>query len=224
MQNFIDILLKSDLFFKIEKGNLANMLNCLGTRHKHYKKNETILLNGDPITWVGIVIKGSVQLIHEDIHGNRNILSSCFISDIFGEAFACAEVYSSPISIVAKEESEIVFFDYKKIITQCTNICPFHARLIKNMLSILAHKNIALNQKVEILAQRSTRSKILQFLQHCIETETQNNKKNNKCTIVYNRQELANLLCVERSAMSAELSRMQSEGIILVDKNTFTVL
>lgn len=227
MEKFTEILQKSLLFAGIEKDNLINMLQCLSAKVKTYAKNEIILLHGDPITWVGIVIRGNIQLINEDIHGNRTILSSCFPSDIFGEAFACAQLASSPISIEAKEECEIVFCDYKKIISQCTNACPFHTKVIHNMLYILANKNIQLNEKVEILAQRSTRNKILHFLHTTIQKE--NNKKpksihEKKCTIIYNRQELANLLCVERSAMSNELSKMQSDGILLVNKNTFTIL
>lgn len=196
-------------------------------KEKKYKKEEIILLKEDPITWVGIVLTGSIQLISEDIHGNRTILASCFTSDIFGEAFACAEIKASPISIEAKENCEIMFFDYKKIITQCNNICPFYTKLIKNMLYILASKNILLNQKVEVLAQRTTRTKILQFLQNTLQKENLGSVKANKkrtCTIIYNRQELANLLCVERSAMSNELSKMQAEGILLINKNTFTIL
>ena len=174
-------------------------------------------MSGDAVNFVGMILSGSVQIIKEDPDGRVAILTELSISDIFGEVFACAGISHSPVTIQASEDSEILFIDYNKIITSCSSACPFHARLIENMLKLIAVKNLLLNQKIEILSKRTTKEKLLCYF------DLQRGAAR-KFNIPFNREELARYLCVDRSAMSNELCKMRDEGLIRFIKNTFEIL
>lgn len=178
-----------------------------------------IIQQGTHIHYVGIVLSGGIQIIKEDIEGNINILFHLGINDIFAEAFAYADIYECPITVQATENCEIMFIDCKRIIKTCNNACVFHWNLMENMLSMIARKNIRLNQKMEILSKRTTREKLLAFFN----TQVQMNHSK-KFSIPYNREGLAFYLCVDRSALSRELSNMRDEGLLKFNKNEFEIL
>ena len=217
MKNLLETVKNSPLFHGIAFSDFEKMLGCLSAQTSRYKKDEVILMTGDAISFVGLILSGGVQLTNEDFHGRSTILAEFFATEIFGEVFACAEITHSPITISATEDTEILFINYKCIITPCAAACPFHATLIKNMLKIIAQKNLFLNRKLEILSKRSTREKLL----HYFDTQRGADKK---FTIAFNREELANFLCVDRSAMSSELGKMRDEGLIKFERNRFEIL
>jgi CRP-like cAMP-binding protein len=208
---------KSNPFFQgIAFSDFEKVLNCLSVKTAHFTKNDVILLSGDTINFVGLILSGSVRIIKEDMHGRIAILTELGVSEIFGEVFACAEITQSPVTILATGNAEVLLMDYKKIITSCTAACPFHARLIENMLKLIARKNLMLNQKIELLSKRTTREKLLSYFD-------MHRGMAKKFTIPYNREELAQYLCIDRSAMSSELSKMRDDGIIKFQKNSFEI-
>lgn len=216
--NTIDfpVLEKCPLFADISEVDVPTMLGCLSSTQHRYDKDETIFAPGVEVTRVGIVLSGSARIEQNDYWGNRTILAHIGVSDLFGEAFSCAQIKKLPLGIYAAQDSEILFIDYQKIIHTCSSACLFHTQLIKNMLSILANKNVNLTRKMETITQRSTRAKLLAYL------SSQAQKENcNSFTIPFNRQELADYLAVDRSAMSQELSKMQKEGLLTYHKSSF---
>jgi len=217
MKKIFDKVKSNPLFDGIAFSDFENMLSCLSAKTVRYKKGGVILLSGDAVNFVGMILSGSVQIIKEDPDGRVAILTELSISDIFGEVFACAGISHSPVTIQASEDSEILFIDYNKIITSCSSACPFHARLIENMLKLIAVKNLLLNQKIEILSKRTTKEKLLCYF------DLQRGAAR-KFNIPFNREELARYLCVDRSAMSNELCKMRDEGLIRFIKNTFEIL
>ncbi|MDD5021948.1 MAG: Crp/Fnr family transcriptional regulator [Endomicrobiaceae bacterium] len=219
MKEYIEILKKVPLFNKIKHEELSAILSCLSARESSYKKDDYVWNVDDKITEVGIVLSGSVNIIKEDYWGNRAIISKAGIGKVFGEAFSCSETEKLPINVVACENTKILFVNYKKIITVCSNSCRFHSYLIDNMVKILASNNIRLIQKIEHLVKRSTREKILSFL-----SEQAEKSKNNSFVIAFNRQELADYLSVDRSAMSNELCKLRDAKILKFHKNQFTLL
>ena len=216
MERIFEIIKNNPLFTGIGFGEFENIFKCLSIKTVDYQKDEVILLSGDPVNYVGIILSGSVQIIKEDIDGRITILTELGVSELFAEVFACAGIIYSPVTVLAVENTEILFMDYKKIITSCSSACLYHTRLIENMLKLVAHKNLMLNQKIEILSKRTTRDKLLTFF------DTQRGMAK-KFTIPYNREELAHYLCVDRSAMSNELCKMRDEGLIEFHKNTFEI-
>ena len=207
------------LFEGISETELKTLLLCLSARQKHFKKNRFIFNAGDKIDSIGIVLGGAVHVIREDFWGKRKILSRLEEGELFGEAFACADVKEIPVSVMAAEDSEILFVNCERIIKTCKSTCTFHAGLIKNLTLLLAEKNIALIQKLEYITQPSTREKLLSYL-----SEQARLAGKSMFSIPFNREELADYLSVERSAMSAELSKMKTDGIILYQKNNFELL
>lgn len=219
MNNYFDVFRKCPLFNHISDESLPKVLSCLGAKQISCNKGETIFAEGDTAKYIGIVLRGSVQLVRVDYYGNRSILTSIEPPQLFGEAFACAELASLPIDAVAAEDAEIILIDAAKISAQCTNICTFHRQLILNLLNIVSKKNIVLHQKIEITSRRSTREKLMAYL-----LMQAKKAHSNTFSIPYDRQELADYLGVERSGLSAEISKLRNEKVIECRKSTFTLL
>ena len=219
MKSYSDFLVDVALFANIEKDKIDGMLDCLGTSKRSYKKGETIFLSVDPVLGVGILISGSVQISQEDILGNQTILGQVLAGQIFAETIVCAGVEHSPVTTVALLDCEILFLQFKRLVTTCTSACQFHSQLIENMLQILAQKNLIMNRKNRLLSQRSIHEKLKQFFMDMIEQHG-----SYKFKISFSRNQLADYLCVDRSALSRELSKMQQNGKINFKKNEFEII
>ncbi len=218
MKNYLEILKRCPLFYGIEDENLLTMLACLGAKVIFFDKKYTVFREGDKIKHIGIVLSGSVQIAQIDFYGNRSILSNVEPSQVFGEAFACAETDFLPVSIVANEPSYIMLIDCTHILHTCTNNCGFHQQLIFNLMKDLAQKTILFHQKMELCSKRTTRDKLLAYL------DLQAKKFGKEFTIPYDRQELADYLEVDRSGLSLEISKLRAEGILESRKNFFRLL
>lgn len=216
MKKYLPILKTNPLFFGIENKELLAMLHCVSAYTQTYKKGEYIYHFGAHIENVGIVLQGSVHLVKEDYWGNRNILSKAEKGKAFGEIYACFTDEPLHISVVAVENTEILFMNIKKITSTCTSSCVFHTKLIQNLVQELANKALMLTKKIDHISQRTTREKLLSYL-----LEQSRRQKSSSFTIPFNRQQLADYLSVERSAMTNELSKMRKEGLIDFEKNEF---
>lgn len=219
MKRYVIILQRSPLFKSMSEQDLLAMLTCLSATVKEYHKNECIWLSGDQVKQVGLVLNGEVLIIKDDLYGNRSVLTNVCVGDLFGEAFSCAGIKSLPVSVITVSKSTIMLIDYQRIINTCSNTCVFHMKLIENMLKILADKNIMLTQKIDHMSQRTTREKLLSYL-----SDVSTRANSTTFNIPFNRQELADYLCVDRSAMSSELGKLKAEGIIDFDRNEFKFL
>lgn len=217
MKRIFDIIKYNPLFTGIAYHDFEKMFHCIEARPQCYKKDAIILLTGDAVRFVGLILSGSVKILKEDGNGNRNILAELSASDVFGEVFACAGVDPSPVTVQAAADCEVLLLNYHKVITTCASACCFHTRLVSNMLRLLAQKNLLLNQKLEILSKRTTRERLLLFF------DTQRGTAK-KFTVPYNREEMAQYLCVDRSAMSGELCKMRDAGLIRFHRNEFELL
>ena len=211
------ILKDNPLFTGIALGDFQRMMTCLSAKTSSFAKDEILLLTGDAVSSVGLILRGGVRILKEDREGRATILTELSAGEIFGEVFACAGIVLSPVTIQATEATEILAIDYRRIISSCGSACPFHTQLIANMLKLIAMKTLMLNQKLEILSKRSTREKLLAYF------DLQRGATS-RFSIPFNREELANYLCVDRSAMSAELGRMRDEGLIRYTRNEFELL
>ncbi len=219
MKKYFDVLRRCVLFDGIKDEDLTSLFGCLDAKVETYGKKDVIIAEGERAKNVAIVLSGTVQLERTDYEGNRSIVTVVEPSELFGESFACAELEHMPFDVIASEECEILLLDCKRIIHFCSNACDFHNRLILNLMKIISRKNIFLNQKAEITSKRTTREKLMAYLgMHA--------KKTGKRTFVipYDRQALADYLEVDRSGLSAEISKLRKEGIIDCEKSTFKLL
>lgn len=219
MEKYFDALRGCALFCGIADENLMKMLGCLEARVVEYEKKATVIAEGDAAKNVGIVLTGAVQSLRIDYYGNRNIVSVAGPSEMFCESFACAGIEAIPISVAAAEPSEIMFIECARIIRPCSGACDFHSRMIYNLMKDIAAKNIMFHQRMEITSKRSTREKLLAYLAA--------EAAKNGCgsfDIPFDRQELADYLEVDRSGLSAEISRLRGDGILKSRKNHFELL
>jgi CRP-like cAMP-binding protein len=221
MENILPlpILAECPLFNGITPADLSSLLGCLKPSTHAFEKNQFVFRAGENVTAVGIVLTGSVHVLQEDAQGNRAILNHVTPGGLFGEAFSCTDVQTLPISVMTTEPSTIMLLNYKRVMTTCSSQCAFHSRMIRNMMQILARTSVMLTQKIENVTKRTTRDKLLTYL-----SEQAQKAGSHAFHVPFNRQELADYLSVDRSAMSAELSKMQSEGIITFHKNQFELL
>lgn len=219
MKNDLAILQKINLFKNIEPDELQSLLRCLHAGQKTYRADEFILLAGDAVSSVGIVLSGGVQITKEDYDGNRMILTELSAGDLFAETFACAGIKKSPVSVLAVTECEILWIEFSHVLHTCATPCAFHSRLIFNMLQLTAQKNVMLNDRISLLSRRSIREKLLTYF-----TLQKQKSGSNSFRIPFSRNELADFLCADRSALSRELCKMRDEGILSFHKNHFVLL
>ena len=219
MKKYFEILRKCPLFNQIEDENLLRMLSCFGAKVEFFDRKYTIFAEGTRAKHIGIVLSGSAQVIQVDYYGNRSILLGVEPSEMFGEAFACAEVQSMPVAVIASEPCEVMLIDCNHILHTCSNNCGFHQHIIFNLMKNLATKNVLFQQKIEITSKRSTREKLMTYLM--LQAKKM---KSSSFDIQFDRQELADYLEVDRSGLSAEISKLRKEGIIENHRKHFTLL
>lgn len=218
MEKYYDILKKCPLFSDIAESDLESLLKCLGAREQKIRKGDFVFYAGDKPLYVGIVLKGSVHILQEDYWGSRAILAAISPGGIFGEAFSCSDAQALPVSVEARDDGAVLLVDCKKILTVCSSACTFHSGLVRNLLKILANKNIYLTRKIEHITKKTTKEKVLSYL-----SEVAVSAGSNSFDIPFNRQELADYLSVERSALSGTLSKMKEENLIDFHMKHFTL-
>ena len=218
MQKYMDSLTACPLFAGIGESDLTATLSCLGAYPRHFEKGETILLEGEPVRWLGVVLCGAVQIVRMGYDGSRSILSKIGPAELFAEAFACAGIAAMPVDVVAAEKADVLLLSAERILHPCEHPCGFHHRMIYNLMRILATKNLAFHRRSEITAQRTTRGKLMTYL--LLEARQAHSRS---LTIPFDRQELADYLGVDRSGLSAEIGRLRREGVLSCTRNHFTL-
>ena len=216
MERYFPVLLDCPLFDGIDRQDLKGFLSCLGARVLPMKKGQTLFREGDPAGAIGIVVSGGVQLIREDYYGNRSVVGHVGAAQLFGEAYAFSTAATLPVSVVAQEEGAVVLLDGLRITSRCSNACGFHNQVIFNLLRLVSNKNLMLHQKIQVTSQRTTREKLMTYLLHQAKL-----RGSNAFTIPFDRQALADYLEVDRSGLSAEISKLRKEGILESEKNHF---
>ena len=219
MKKYLDLILENPLFEGIGSEELESMLNCLNASVFCVAKGEPVFLEGDAAGFVGIVLEGSIQIVRDDYFGNRTLLSLAEVGDIFGESYATAAAETMPVSGYALRNCCVMMLECKKMLTVCSNACGFHNRLVKNLLQVVARKNLTLSRKIQFMSRKTTREKLMAYL-----LDQAKQKKSAEFTIPLDRQTLANYLGVERSAMSAELSKLRNAGILECKGSHFRLL
>lgn len=209
MKDFFEILSKCPLFNGMEQSDLNSMIACLNGKTMDVPKGNPVFLEGTPARFAGVVLSGAVQVVREDYYGNRSIMAILQPGELFAEVFSFAGLETMPVSVIASKDSKVLLLDCRRVLTPCTNSCPFHSILLKNLLQGMAQKNLALSQKIRYMSQKSTKEKLMAFL-----LDQAKQHKSTEFVIPYDRQALADYLGVERSAMSAEISKLKKSGQI----------
>jgi len=216
MQNYYSQIKNSPVFFSISENELKEMLNCFNARIKSYSDGEIIIRQGDMIKNIYLVLEGSVNIEKDSYWGRRIIISQLGVNDNIALAFVASKNIESSIDAISVGNTKLLVLSYEKCTTMCQNVCTKHRLLINNLFEILSKENIDLLQKIENISQKTIRDKLLTYLSN----EARKNKSN-IFEIPFNRQDLADYLNIDRSAMSFELSKMQKDGLVKFEKNKF---
>ncbi|MEG0016114.1 Crp/Fnr family transcriptional regulator [Gordonibacter sp.] len=219
MDRHLSAICQSPLFHGIQPDEVEAMLRCLDARQRTYAKGSTVFHAGSATTCMGLVLEGAVRLENVDYWGNRTIRASAGPGQTFAEVYACEPGLLLDVNVVAAADATVLLMDVGKITTLCSSNCAFHATLIRNLLGAVAQRAYTLTRKIEHVSKRTTRAKLLSYL-----SDQARSADSPRFAIPYDRQELADYLSVERSAMCAELSRMRKDGIIDYQRNQFELM
>ncbi len=215
MEEYISVLSTSRLFAGLSEDEIRAMTLCLGARIRRYKKGSFVLHSGDKTAGIMILVEGRLLIQRDDYWGKRSIVSAVEPGEMFGEAYAGAKCGLAN-DVYAAEDSAVVFFDVQRVLTQCPSGCAFHGLTVRNLFHAVCEKNRALVNKIGLFSERSTREKLLAYL-----SEEARRQGSAEFTLPFDRQQLADYLAVDRSAMSRELGRLRDEGLISFSRRRF---
>mgnify|MGYP002526185136 CR=1 FL=1 len=219
MKKYISVLKRTQMFAGVADDEISPMLSCLDAKLHTYKKGEYVFRQGEHLSDITVLVEGNLHIQKDDYWGNRSILGQIAEGEMFGEAYVAPESGALLNDVVAIEDSAVIFFDVNKILTTCSSACRFHAMVVQNMFFAISEKNRKLVQKLGHMSKRSTREKLISYL-----SEEAKRHNSSSFTIPFNRQQLADFLSVDRSAMSNELCKMRDEGMLEFEKNRFKLL
>ncbi len=219
MKEFIPILKRTQLFSGVGEEEIGAMLNCLQAKLCTYKKGKYVLRQGEHLDKILVLVGGKLHIQRDDYWGNRSIINMVSIGEMFGEAYVAPESGTLMNDVLAVEDSAVIFFDVKRIITVCSAACRFHSMVVQNLFFAISEKNRKLVQKLTFMTKRTTREKLIAYL-----SEEAKRQNSSEFSIPFNRQQLADFLSVDRSAMSNELCKMRDEGLIEFEKSCFKLL
>lgn len=209
-------LLQAPLFRGLDRAELEEMHTCGCMRRALYEKNQVILHAGDTVRELGIVASGRVNIESVDLWGNKSLLSDVPAGQVFAESYAwCGEPLM--VDAVAAQDSEIFFLELSALNT-CPHAAPWRDTLMRNLLSISVRKNLALTGRSFCTAPKSVRGRLLTYL-----SAQAVRAGSPSFQIPFDRQQMADYLNLDRSALSKELGRMRDEGLLSFRKNCFTL-
>ena len=219
MKEYFAILKRTILFSGVGEDEIEAMLDCLGAKVTRFSKGEFVFREGEFLTQIAVLLEGELHIQRDDFWGNRSIVNRIAAGEMFGEAYISPDSGALLNDVVAVQDSALMFFDVQRILTSCRNACKFHAITIRNLFFAISEKNRRLVAKLGHISKRTTREKLLSYL-------SDEAKRHNSAVfeIPFNRQQLADFLFVDRSAMSNELCKMRDEGIIQFEKNRFKLI
>lgn len=219
MQKYLPILRSCPFFNGMRDDEILSILHCVQASTVNRPRGAYILRAGDTTEVMGLVLSGSVLILQEDLWGHRNILSKCTAGDFFGEPYAATSGAVLNVNAVAEDDCELLFLNVKRLLMSCPTACGHHQKLIRNLVSVLANRLLVFNDKITHVSKRSTREKLLSYLS----TESVR-QASLSFDIPFDRQQLADYLCVDRAAMSVELSKLQKEGILKTKRRHFELI
>lgn len=201
-----------NLFDGISEEDVERMIACFGAKIKKFKEGELICDYSDTGDEVGVILRGSAAMMRTDEEGEVAVMELFSEGDIFGEVLAFSNEAGDSVKVFAESDSEVMFMKYGQITKRCEKACEHHSRLVSNMFGLIAKKTLSLSQRIEILSKKTTREKLMYYFQIL------SKRYGEEFDLPMSVTRLAAYICADRSAMTRELSRMQSDGLIEIFK------
>lgn len=216
MREYVGALRRAALFRGMDEEELFSLLDCMGGALRRYPKGASVLRAGDPATHLGVVLAGKVQVSRIRPDGQRIVMGEMGAGRLFAESYACAGAESLPVTVTASADTAALLLDCRRLSTPCSSACAAHGKLIHNLLRVLAEKNLFLNGKLDHLSGHTIRERLLSYLE-------EEAARTGRATVVvpFDRQALADYLCVDRSALSRTIGQLQREGVLEAHRRKF---
>lgn len=215
----LEFLSRTELFAGMRSDHMEALLGCLGARVKSFGKGETVVQSGQPIDSLYLLVGGHAHIVRYDLDGTRRVEGELSPGDCFGDIVMCAQLGASDTSMESTAQSMVLVLNYQRVVTTCSSACQFHTRLVQNLMRVIARHSREQAMRLEVLARRTTREKLL----HYLEMQAENNY-DVEFRIPFSREELATYLYVDRSALSREISKLIDEGVLSVPKRATFML
>ena len=206
------IMQKALLFQNMGNDEYEALIGCLSPQVKHFSKNEIILLAGDFVYHIGIILTGTACAYLEHVSGSETLISNLSAMSMFGEILVSTRSHKSPVTIYATSDVTVVFIEYEKIYSKCATACAAYKILLHNMLQTIGDKYFNLFDRIAILREKTLRSKIMAYLY-----TLSDGGETARVKIPFTKTMLADYLLANRSALSKELRKMESDGLITVN-------
>lgn len=212
----LQLLSQMPLFQGLSEQEIQSVPDFFRARMRRYEKGDVVYHMGESDVQMGLILSGSVRIVRPDVWGNEHIIDHVGAGQVFAETYACVPGEELMVDVVCAEDAKIWFIQVERILDHCPADCHFQSRLLRNLLAVMASKNLNLARKMNHITPRSIRERLLSYLSY-------ESLKQGKYTfdIPFNRQQLADYLAVDRSALSNELSKMRRDGLISYRKNHF---
>ncbi|MBE6469229.1 MAG: Crp/Fnr family transcriptional regulator [Coriobacteriaceae bacterium] len=204
------------IFHGITPEDTVAVLRCMRARVRTFEDGEAIFRMGEATSVFGLVLAGGVRIERTDAWGSVSVLGFVRAGEVFGESYACAPGTPLLVDALAAEQTAVLLLDVNCVLSICSERCPYHAKLISNLLATSARKNIGLSRRAFHTSPKSIRGKLLSYL-----SSEAARAGGRRFTIPFNRQQLADYLGVDRCALSTELTRMQRDGLLSTNRSEF---
>ncbi|MDR1794131.1 MAG: Crp/Fnr family transcriptional regulator [Erysipelotrichaceae bacterium] len=201
------------LFARLDDAEIEMILCGPGITRRTYQSGEILIRPEQTLSAIGFLIDGEVNLYKIDYDGNQSLIARFCAGDLFAETVALTS-QPAPVLVQAGLSAEVLWLDVHQLLKQCPT--DIQAKLTGSLLQLLSEKILFLMKRLEILTKRSIREKVLTYLQ--LQAESQKQKT---VLIPHDRQQMADYLCVECTALSYQLSKLRQEGILDYHKNRF---
>lgn len=218
VEKYISVLKRTRLFAGLGEEEIRAMTGCLGAALRSCRKGEYVLRAGEHIQSIMLLLEGALLIQKDDYWGKRSIISMIGVGEMFGEAYTAPESGALMNDVLALEDSVVMVFDVRRVLTLCPSACRFHSLTVQNLFFAVCEKNRRLMSKLALSTGRSTRDKLMAYL-----SEEAKRQGSAAFTIPFNRQQLADFLSVDRSAMSNELCKMRDDGLLSFERSHFTL-
>lgn len=218
-RNFATLPLMCKLFEGIPSEKINDFFVHLAVREVALKKGDVLFNSGSKITDFVVVLSGRLSISSYDANGHRKIIEMFEPMDSVAISLAVAGIQSVAISVEARQDSVVILFNADNVLNPVGKPSEEHIRLLRNITKELARKTVLLGRKMRIISSRTTSDRLMKYL-----IEESVRRRSKEFEIPFDRQALADYLCVDRSALSAEISKLVEKGVIESHKSYFKIL
>lgn len=218
MDTYVDLLCATQLFRGIRTANARMILDCFEYKVRTFEQGEVIFPKGSAVESIGLILSGRAEILYKDLYGDTVCILVKETGEFVGDLYSCARNNVTTSNIAAQTRCELLLLNTRRVLEPCELQCENHKIITRNLIAMIADEGIRMGKRMAILSGRTIRGKLLTYL-----AQQARDAGSNTFFIPYSRQELADFLFIERTAMSTELNKLKRDGVLDFDRQRFTI-